>query len=152
MSKTPNNIKKKKLESIALKLLNTNLERKNKNMKFITRNKTKELNKEVNDINRDTQKSILTLANYEAKINHSKNFSNHNIKQVNSYSVNNNNKNNKSNGFKSIKEEEKEKIRKKSQIPKSKKEIVPKIKGLENVAKNNIDKLNNNNNNNNNNN
>ena len=146
-TKSPNNIVKKKIEKIALKLLNSNQEWKNKNLTLTSKNKINRNKNDLNVLSTDTQKDILTLASYEEKINNNKkpntkndnNFIDYNIKHINYYSVNNNDKNN---GFKSIKEEEKEATRKKSQIPKSKNEIVPKIKGLDIVAKNYIDKLN----------
>jgi len=145
ITKSPKSIEKKKIEKIALNLLNSNREWKNKNKKLKSNNNGKINKRNDNTLSTDTQKDILTLANYNEKINRNldndKNLSEFNIKNINYYSVNNNNKDK---GFKNIKEEEKELSRKKSQIPKNKKEIVPRIKGLELAAKNQIDKLNHN--------
>lgn len=117
---------KRKIEKIAFKLLNSNQEWKKRNLNINNKDPIfKEQNKQIN---RETQKDILTLKNNREK----------KIKQ-NYYSVNNN-KN--ENGFLSINEEEKEKTRKKSQIPKKDKGIVPKIKGLERIAKNYLNNLN----------
>ena len=117
---------KRKIEKIAFKLLNSNQEWKKRNLNINNKDPIfKEQNKQIN---RETQKDILTLKNNREK----------KIKQ-NNYSVNNN-KN--ENGFLSINEEEKEKTRKKSQIPKKDKGIVPKIKGLERIAKNYLNNLN----------
>ena len=147
MEKIQKCIAKNKIEKIALKLLNYNQEWKNRNLTLNTKNKIYRNKYNENFLSMDTQKDILTLANYDEKTNNNKkqnikndnNYIDYNKKLLNYYSVNNNEK---SNCFKNIKEEEKEAARKKSQIPKTKKAIVPKIKGLEKIAKNHIEKLN----------
>ena len=145
ISKSQKNKVKKKIEKIAFKLLNINQKWKNDISPINSGNKNiQDYNKEENMQSLDTQKDILTLVNSEENINIYKsnkqnNIIGYNIKHLNSYSVNNTNK---ENGFMTLKEEEREKSRKKSQIPKNKKEIVPRIKGLEKIAKKYIDKLN----------
>ena len=145
ISKSQRNKVKKKIEKIAFKLLNINQKWKNDISPINSGNKNiQDYNKEENMQSIDTQKDILTLVNSEENINIYKsnkqnNIIGYNIKHLNSYSVNNTNK---ENGFITLKEEEREKSRKKSQIPKNKKEIVPRIKGLEKIAKKYIDKLN----------
>ena len=145
ISKSQKNKVKKKIEKIAFKLLNINQKWKNDISPINSGNKNiQDYNKEENMQSIDTQKDILTLVNSEENINIYKsnkqnNIIGYNIKHLNSYSVNNTNK---ENGFITLKEEEREKSRKKSQIPKNKKEIVPRIKGLEKIAKKYIDKLN----------
>ena len=145
ISKSQKNKVKKKIEKIAFKLLNINQKWKNNISPINSHNKNiQDYNKEENMQSIDTQKDILTLVNSEENINIYKsnkqnNIIGYNIKHLNSYSVNNTNK---ENGFITLKEEEREKSRKKSQIPKNKKEIVPRIKGLEKIAKKYIDKLN----------
>ena len=145
ISKSQKNKVKKKIEKIAFKLLNINQKWKNDISPINSHNKNiQDYNKEENMQSIDTQKDILTLVNSEENINIYKsnkqnNIIGYNIKHLNSYSVNNTNK---ENGFITLKEEEREKSRKKSQIPKNKKEIVPRIKGLEKIAKKYIDKLN----------
>ena len=145
ISKSQKNKVKKKIEKIAFKLLNINQKWKNDISPINSHNKNiQDYNKDENMQSLDTQKDILTLVNSEENINIYKsnkqnNIIGYNIKHLNSYSVNNTNK---ENGFITLKEEEREKSRKKSQIPKNKKEIVPRIKGLEKIAKKYIDKLN----------
>ena len=145
ISKSQKNKVKKKIEKIAFKLLNINQKWKNDISPINSHNKNiQDYNKDENMQSLDTQKDILTLVNSEENINIYKsnkqnNIIGYNIKHLNSYSVNNTNK---ENGFVTLKEEEREKSRKKSQIPKNKKEIVPRIKGLEKIAKKYIDKLN----------
>ena len=144
LTKSPKRKEKKKIENIALKLLNSNQKWKNDFLPLSSRNKNNLDNKEENTQSIDTQKDILTLVNSQEKININKSnkensINEYNIKHLNYYSVNGTNKDN---GFVNLKEEEKEKYRKKSQIPKNKKEIVPRIKGLEKIAKKYIDKLN----------
>ena len=145
ISKSQKNKVKKKIEKIAFKLLNINQKWKNDISPINSHNKNiQDYNKDENMQSLDTQKDILTLVNSEENINIYKsnkqnNIIGYNIKHLNSYSVNNTNK---ENGFMTLKEEEREKSRKKSQIPKNKKEIVPRIKGLEKIAKKYIDKLN----------
>ena len=125
---------KRKIEKIAFKLLNSNQEWKKRNLNINNKDPIfKEQNKQIN---RETQKDILTLKNNREKKIKQNNI---NLNYSNYYSVNNN-KN--ENGFLSINEEEKEKTRKKSQIPKKDKGIVPKIKGLERIAKNYLNNLN----------
>ena len=126
MDKSSKCLAKKKIEKIALKLLNSNQEWKNRNLTLKSRNKIYRNKFNENFLSRDTQKDILTLAIYDEKINNNKklnikndnNYIDYNKKFFNYYSVNNNEK---SNCFKSIKEEDKEATRKKSQIPKIKK-------------------------------
>ena len=141
MSKSPKNINKKKMEEIALKLLNSNQKWKNANITLNIKNKLNTNNYNDNIINGNTEKEILTSINYQKIINNKKNEKSKNkieykIKYIDYYSINN------------IKEEE-EKERKKSEISKTKKiinnkdiEIIPKIKGLEKISSNCIDKLN----------
>ena len=144
LTKSPKHTEKKKIENIALKLLNSNQKWKNDFLPLSSRNKIGLDKKEENTQSIDTQKDILTLVNGQEKRNINKSnkensINEYNIKHHNYYSVNSSNKDN---GFVNLKEEEKEKYRKKSQIPKNKKEIVPRIKGLEKIAKKHIDKLN----------
>jgi hypothetical protein len=147
MNKNHTCIEIRNLERIAVKLLNSNQEWKNKNIPLTAKNRIINNIKEGSALSKDTEKDILTLENYEEKINNNykkikmRNENKNNNKQAYYYSVNNNNKD-KRNGLGSLKEEEKEKTRKKSQLPKNKKEIVPKIKGLDIVVKNKIDRLN----------
>ena len=134
------NKEKSKIEKIALKFLKSNqLWKKNYlNMN----NKENIIQKKNYQYNRETEKDILTIEKEKESENIIKkenNLNEYNIKHSNYYSVNNNDK---ENGFRNIYEEEKEKARKKSQIPKKEKGIVPKIKGLEIIAKNHINKLN----------
>ena len=96
-----------------------------------SRNKVDIKEKDDKEMSIDTQKDFLTLIkskklikNPNAKININKNNNNKNFSNYNSFY-------NKKKDFLNLKEEEKEKTRKKSQIPKNKKAIVPKIKGLE---------------------
>jgi len=130
MSKSRGNIFHSKMENIALKLLNFNIKRKNtktncsKNInELIRKNDSMEL------FNKDTKKDILTIEYQETlkqrgkKINYKENYINN---YINYFSVNSIDK---------INEKEK------SKIPKEK-EVVPKIKGLEQIAQNYINKLN----------
>ena len=149
MSKSPNIIKKEKIEKIALKLLNSNQKWKNANIILNVKSVSKRNNFEDNIDNRDTQKDILTLVDYNEKLNFrksekSKNDIEYKINHLNYYSINNND--NKKKIINNIKEE---KDRKKSEIQNTKKiinnkeiEIVPKIKGFEKISRNYIDKFN----------
>lgn len=134
---------KKKMENIAIKLLNSNQQWKNNNFTINIKNRIKGNNIESNIDSTETEKDILTLVNSSRK---EKSERNHNQNKVN------NNKNYflaNEIDYENIREEGKENTRKQSHIPKKKIasnreiEIVPKIKGLEKVAKNYIDKLNN---------
>ena len=143
--KSPKSIEKKKIEEIALNLLNSNQKWKNNILPLSSGNNKNKILANQYLYSIDTQKDILTLMNtQDKKENQNTNINNEiyinefNIKS-NQYSVNSTYKDN---GFTNIKEEEKVKKRKKSQIPKNKSGIVPKIKGLDNVAKKHIDKLN----------
>ena len=143
MSNLNNINEKKKMENIALKLLNSNRQWKNNNFTINIKNNLIRKNIEENIDSKETEKDILTLVN-----SHSKEKSERNKNKVN------NNKNYfsvKEVDYENIKEDGKENTRKQSQIPKKiitrnkEIEIVPKIKGLEKVAKNYIDRLNKNN-------
>ena len=144
LTKSPKHQEKKKIENIALKLLNSNQKWKNNIFPLSSRKKNFKDNNQENVLSIDTQKDILTLVNSQENINIKKSnkentINEYNINHTHYYSVNNTNIDN---GYINIKEEEKEKNRKKSQIPKNKKEIVPHIKGLEKIAKEFVDKLN----------
>ena len=134
---------KKKMESIAMKLLNSNQKWKNNNISINIKNSLKGNNIEPKIDSKETEKDILTLVISNRKEKSERNQNKVNINQ-NYFSV-------KEFDYENIKEEGKENSRKKSEIPKKKitrnkeVEIVPKIKGLEKVAKNYIDKLNKNN-------
>ena len=129
--KSPKSIEKKKIEEIALNLLNSNQKWKNNFLQLSTRNKKDIIQTNQYLLSIDTQKDILTLMNTQDKIENQKtNINNYNY--INEFNIKSNqysvNSTNKDNGFINIKEEEKVKKRKKSQIPKNKKGIVPKKK------------------------
>ena len=129
--KSPKSIEKKKIEEIALNLLNSNQKWKNNFLQLSTRNKKDIIQTNQYLLSIDTQKDILTLMNTQDKIENQKtNINNDNY--INEFNIKSNqysvNSTNKDNGFINIKEEEKVKKRKKSQIPKNKKGIVPKKK------------------------
>ena len=134
---------KKKMENIAMKLLNSNQKWKNNNISISIKNSLKGNNIEPKIDSKETEKDILTLVNSKRREKSERNQNKININK-NFFSV-------KEVDYENIKEEGKENARKQSQIPKKKiarnkeVEIVPKIKGLEKVAKNYIDKLNKNN-------
>ena len=130
MIKSPKNIFHSKMEKIALKLLSLNKKKINTNYSL-----SKNLNDDILEsdsqglLNKETKKDVLTI-DYLARKNKSKknlvlkdNFINN---YTNYFSINSTDK---------LVEKEK------SKIPKETK-IVPKIKGLEEIAQNYIDKLN----------
>ena len=108
ITKMPKSIEKKKIEKIALNLLNSNREWKNKIKQFNIKNKNKSKKNKDNTLSTDTQKDILTLANYDEKklkrkdLDSENKLNGYNIKHLNYYSVSSNNEDN---GFKNIKEE-----------------------------------------------
>ena len=141
-AKSQKKLLKNKMENIALQLLNNNQKWKKKFSPSNSRNKVDIKEKDDKEMSIDTQKDFLTLIkskklikNPNAKININKNNNNKNFSNYNSFY-------NKKKDFLNLKEEEKEKIRKKSQIPKNKKAIVPKIKGLEIIVQKHINNLN----------
>ena len=67
ITKMPKSIEKKKIEKIALNLLNSNREWKNKIQKYNINNRRKAKKNTDNTLSTDTQKDIITLANYDEK-------------------------------------------------------------------------------------
>ena len=143
--KSQNRIEKRKIEEIAINLLNSNQKWRNNFSPQSSQNQKDIITKNQYLLRIDTEKDILTLINTQEKIEKQKTNINKEI-YINEFNIKSNqysvNSTNKDNDFTNIKEEEKDKKRKKSQIPKNKKGIVPKIKGLDQVSKKYIDKFN----------
>ena len=131
ISKSKKNLIHSKIENIALKFLNLNLKKKDTKNNFSKNLEEYIKNNDSEEIfnNKDTKKDILTIE-YQEKILKAEN--NSNFKE--NYFINNSN-------YFSINSIDKINIKEKSKIPKEL-EVVPKIQGLNEIAQNYINKLN----------